>query len=202
VASFTLDDDNPCNPSYAPQGQTIVAQGNALGITIPTISKPCKGGLTPNAIDLMPQSLANIYVHLIFSTKDRFPFLKDDVRDELHAYMATVLANLKCPAVLINSVEDHVHILFNMSRTVALATAVEEVKKTSSKWIKTKSAMLAKFSWQAGYGGFSVSESNVGKVANYIQGQEEHHRVKSFQEEYREFLEKHKIEYYEKYVWD
>ncbi|MBL9179653.1 MAG: IS200/IS605 family transposase [Verrucomicrobiaceae bacterium] len=150
----------------------------------------------------MPQSLANLYIHLIFSTKDRFPHLTKEVRPELHAYMATVLANLNSPAVLINSVADHVHILFNMGRTVTLAQAVEDVKKSSSKWIKTQDESLAAFAWQAGYGGFSVSESNVPKVANYIRNQEEHHRVKTFQEEYREFLAKHKIQYDERYVWD
>ncbi len=132
-------------------------------------------------------------MHLIFSTKDRFPFLKDDLRPELHTYMATVLVNMKCPAVLANSVEDHVHILFNLNRTVSLAEAVEEVKKSSSKWLKTKSPMLGKFTWQAGYGAFSVSESNAGAVANYIAKQKEHHAKKTFQEEYREFLEKHKL---------
>jgi len=150
----------------------------------------------------MPQSLANIYVHLIFSTKERFPFLSPEVRPDLHSYMSTVLANLNSPAVLINSVEDHVHILFNMGRTVTLAQVVEDVKKSSSKWIKTQRLSFSKFAWQAGYGGFSVSESNTPKVANYIQNQEEHHRVKSFQEEYREFLTKHKIQYDERYVWD
>jgi putative transposase len=150
----------------------------------------------------MPQSLSNIYVHLIFSTKDRFPFLKDEVRGELHAYMATVLTNLGCPTILINSVEDHAHILFKLGRTVTLAKAVEEVKKSSSKWIKPKSVTLGKFSWQAGYGAFSVSESNVGAVANYIRNQEEHHRARTFQEEFREFLLKNKIAYDERYVWD
>jgi REP element-mobilizing transposase RayT len=150
----------------------------------------------------MPQSLANIYVHLIFSTKERFPFLSPEVRPDLHSYMSTVLANLNSPAVLINSVEDHVHILFNMGRTVTLAQVVEDVKKSSSKWIKTQGLSFSKFAWQAGYGGFSVSESNTPKVANYIQNQEEHHWVTTFQEEYREFLTKHKIQFDERYVWD
>ena len=150
----------------------------------------------------MPQSLANLYVHLIFSTKERFPFLSKEVLPDLHGYMATVLANLNSPAVLINSVEDHVHVLFNMGRTVTLAQVVEDVKKSSSKWIKTQGTKFGQFAWQAGYGGFSVSESNVPKVANYIRNQEEHHRVKTFQDEYREFLTKHKIQYDERYVWD
>ena len=150
----------------------------------------------------MPQSLANLYVHLIFATKDRSPYLTPEVRPDLHASMATVLANLNSPAVLINSVADHVHLLFNMGRTVTLAQVVEDVKKSSSKWIKTQGPVLADFAWQAGYGAFSVSESNVPKVANYIRNQEEHHRVKTFQEEYREFLQKHQIEFDEQYVWD
>ena len=150
----------------------------------------------------MPQSLANLYVHLIFSTKERVPYLSPKVCPDLHAYLATVLANLHSPAVLINSVADHVHLLFNMGRTVSLAQVVEDVKKSSSKWIKTQDAALSGFSWQAGYGAFSVSESNVPKVANYIRNQEEHHRVKTFQEEYREFLARHKMPFDERYVWD
>jgi putative transposase len=150
----------------------------------------------------MPQSLANIYIHLVFSTKERFPFLSKEVRPDLHAYMATVLANLNSPAVLNNSVDDHVHLLFKLGRTVSVAQVVEDVKKSSSKWIKTQGPKYEKFAWQAGYGGFSVSESNVPKVANYIRNQEEHHLVKTFQDEYRSFLEKHKMPYDERYVWD
>lgn len=150
----------------------------------------------------MPQSLANIYIHLIFSTKDRHPFLTKEINPDLHAYMATVLANLKCPATLINSVEDHVHILFNLTRTATVAQVVEEVKKSSSKWIKTQGPGFERFAWQAGYGAFSVSESNTGKVANYIRNQQEHHRKITFQEEYRNFLAKHNMEYDEHYVWD
>ncbi len=150
----------------------------------------------------MPQSLANLYVHLIFATKDRTPHLPQKLRPDLHAYMATVLANLNSPAVLINSATDHVHLLFNMGRTVTLAQVVEDVKKSSSKWIKTQGPGLARFAWQAGYGAFSVSESNVPKVANYIRNQEQHHRVKTFQEEYREFLKKHQMAFDERYVWD
>ena len=150
----------------------------------------------------MPQSLARNHVHLVFSTKDRHPTLTDPIRVELHSYMAAVMANIDCPVTLINSVTDHVHILCNLHRTVPLAKAVEEVKKSSSKWIKTKSPMLGKFAWQAGYGAFSVSESNLGAVANYIAMQEEHHRKNSFQDEYREFMKKHKVEWDERYVWD
>jgi len=150
----------------------------------------------------MPQSLANLYIHLIFSTKHREALISDEVRPQLHAYMATVLANLKSPAVLINSVNDHVHLLFQLHRTVTLAKAVEEVKKSSSKWIKTQRGGDQSFAWQSGYGAFSVSESNTGQVAHYIKNQQEHHKKITFQEEYRQFLDKHNIEYNEQYVWD
>src|SRR6185295_10187539 len=147
----------------------------------------------------MPQSLARLHVHLIFSTKNREPFLRDTVRDSLHRYMATVMQNFECPPVLINSVADHVHILFELGRTVAVSDAVEEVKKTSSKWIKTQGNEFAGFAWQAGYGAFAVSESNVDAVREYIAGQQEHHLGKSFQEEYRAFLERHRVTFDEKY---
>jgi REP element-mobilizing transposase RayT len=150
----------------------------------------------------MPQSLARLHVHLIFSTKNRERVLHDAIRDALHAYMATVLQNLDCPPVLINSVEDHVHVLFELGRTVAISRAVEEVKKASSKWIKTQGTEFAGFAWQAGYGAFAVSESNVAAVREYIANQGEHHRRKSFQEEYRAFLERHRVVFDERYVWD
>ena len=150
----------------------------------------------------MPQSLACLHVHLVFSTKHRAPLLREEVRDSLHRYMAVVLQNLDCPPALINSVEDHVHILFELSRTVAISTAVEEVKKSSSKWIKTQGAGFADFAWQAGYGAFAVSESNVTAVRDYIADQRAHHRKKSFQKEYRAFLQRHRIAFDERYVWD
>ncbi|HQI33311.1 MAG: IS200/IS605 family transposase [Verrucomicrobia bacterium] len=150
----------------------------------------------------MPQSLARLHIHLVFSTKNRKRFLTDAVRGSLHAYMATVLQNLGCAPVLINSVEDHVHILFELARTVSVSQAVEDVKKSSSRWIKTQGQEFAEFAWQAGYGAFAVSESNIETVRHYIAGQREHHRVKSFQEEYRQFLERHRITFDERYVWD
>ena len=150
----------------------------------------------------MPQSLARLHIHLVFSTKNRENLITDGVRESLHAYMATVLQNLGCTPVLINSVEDHTHLLFDLSRTVAVSQAVEDVKKSSSKWIKTQGGEFAAFSWQAGYGAFAVSESNVPAVRDYIANQREHHRKKSFQEEYRQFLERHGIAFDERYVWD
>ena len=133
----------------------------------------------------MPQSLARLHIHLVFSTKNRERIITDDVRSPLHAYMATVLQNLGCAPVLINSVEDHAHLLFDLARTISISQAVEDVKKSSSKWIKTQGPEFAGFAWQAGYGAFAVSESNVETVRAYIANQREHHRTKTFQEECR-----------------
>ncbi|QQL45007.1 IS200/IS605 family transposase [Sulfuriroseicoccus oceanibius] len=149
----------------------------------------------------MGHSLANIYIHLIFSTKDRRPWLDDTFRPNLHAYMASVLNLKDCHLILINSIEDHVHILFRLSRTTSLADAVEDVKKSSSQWIKRQSPEHSKFAWQPGYGAFSVSESNMLAVKAYIQNQREHHRTKSFEEEFCAFLKKNHIDYDPKYLW-
>ena len=110
----------------------------------------------------MAQSLAKIYVHLVFSTKMREPLISDSVATDLHAYMAGILNNLHCVTVQIGGVTDHVHILFQLARTTSLSEAVEEVKKGSSKWMKTKG--VSTFSWQSGYGAFSVSESAIKNV--------------------------------------
>lgn len=150
----------------------------------------------------MPQSLARLHIHLVFSTKNRERFITDDVRSPLHAYMARVLQNLGCTPVLINSMDDHVHLLFDLARTVAISKAIEDVKKSSSKWIKTQRADLSTFAWQSGYGAFAVSESNVESVRQYIANQHEHHRKKTFQDEYLLFLERHNIAYDERFVWD
>jgi REP element-mobilizing transposase RayT len=116
--------------------------------------------------------------------------------------MATVLKNFNCPAILINSVEDHTHLLIELARTVSVSAVVEEVKTTSSRWIKTQGPEFVKFAWQSGYGAFSVSESGVDAVRDYIANQREHHRRRSFQEEYRAFMTKHGIVFDEKYGWD
>ena len=150
----------------------------------------------------MPQSLAHLHVHLVFSTKNRERIITDVVRVPLHGYMATVLKNLGCAPVLINSVEDHAHLLFDLSRTVAISRAVEDVKKASSKLIKTQGPEFLDFAWQAGYGAFAVSESNVDAVREYIANQREHHSRKTFQQEYIQFLERHQIAFDERYLWD
>jgi REP element-mobilizing transposase RayT len=150
----------------------------------------------------VPQSLAQLLVHLIFSTKSREPLLSDDIRPELHPYMATILKHMDSSAILINSVEDHVHILFHLSKNHALCDVIENVKKDSSKWIKTKGRTFRNFHWQSGYGALSVSQSNLAQVVKYIEGQKEHHRRRTFQEEFRAFLKRYQVQYDERYVWD
>ncbi|RJP23665.1 MAG: IS200/IS605 family transposase [Candidatus Omnitrophota bacterium] len=150
----------------------------------------------------MPQSLSCVIIHIIFSTKDRYPFINDAIETDLYSYLAAILQQVKCPAILINGMPDHVHILCNLSRTISIAKLLEEVKKSSSKWIKTKGGIHQKFHWQAGYGVFSVSQTKVQSVKTYIQNQKDHHRTKTFQDEFREFLSANGVDYDEKYVWD
>jgi len=148
----------------------------------------------------MPQSLCQLYVHLVFSTKRREPMLLSPVRERLHAYLAAVLKNQDCPALKVGGTNDHVHALFRLSKNLSLAKIVEEVKTSSSKWVKTQGHALANFYWQSGYGGFSVSAADVEEVVEYIAQQESHHRAVSFQDEFRKLLEAHGIAYNEQYV--
>ncbi len=150
----------------------------------------------------MPQSLAKNLIHLVFSTKERRPLLEDTVRQELHNYAGGILKDLDSPAIIMNSVPDHVHILFNLHRTKALADVVMETKRGTSKWIKTKGNQFTLFQWQNGYGAFSISQSAVDDVLAYIRNQAEHHRKVSFQDEFRTFLKRYEIEFDERYVWD
>ncbi len=151
----------------------------------------------------MAQSLAEILVQIVFSTKNRFPFLTEkEIREEMHAYLGGICRNLGCPALIVGGVADHSHILCRLNRTLSVADFVGEVKRESSKWVKTKGNILTKFGWQNGYGAFSVEQSEVERVKAYIRDQERHHRTKTFQEEYRTFLKVYGIEFDERYVWD
>jgi putative transposase len=150
----------------------------------------------------MPQSLSSILIHLVFSTKNRESYITTEIEPELHAYIATVFRECHSPALIINGTANHLHTLFTLSRTITVAELVEELKKRSSKWAKTKGGVHRTFQWQAGYGAFSVSQSNVAAVKKYIAEQKEHHRRKTFEEEYRSFLEKYGVAYDERYVWD
>jgi REP element-mobilizing transposase RayT len=148
----------------------------------------------------MPQSLSQIYVHLIFSTKHRQPLLFSPVREHMHAYLAAVLNNQDSPALEVAGTSDHVHALFRLSKSISLAKTVEEVKTSSSKWVKTQGHGLGSFHRQSGYGGFSEGPAKVEGVAEYTTQQEAHHQVATFQEEHRKLLESHGTEYDERCV--
>ena len=151
-------------------------------------------------IDEMPQSLANIVVHLVFSTKNRTEWLTPVVRDELFPYIVGILKNLGCTPVQVGGHTDHVHLLFAMTRTRAVAQIVEEVKTGTSKWLKTKG--VPAFAWQNGYAVFSVSMSSVDAAAAYVRGQDEHHKKVSFMDEFRALMAEAQIAVDERYVWD
>ena len=151
----------------------------------------------------MPQSLTQIYIHLIFSTKHRKPFLGDlDFRTRTHAYLAGICKNLGCPAVTIGGTEDHVHILCRFGKTTSIADLVRDLKRDSSKWTKDQQPRLADFHWQQGYGAFSISPSHADALKAYIANQPEHHRRVTFQEEFRRICRKYGVEIDERYVWD
>ena len=151
----------------------------------------------------MSQSLSKIWTHLVFSTKDRYPFLTDlDLRHAMHAELATQLKKNSCPTLIVGGVADHVHALFVLSKNHSIAEVVWAIKRNSSRWIKRQAAQLRKFHWQAGYAAFSVSQSEVQRVQEYILNQENHHKRRTFQDEVREFLRKYEIDYDERYVWD
>ena len=156
-----------------------------------------------NIIAPVPQSLAKILVHTVFSTKDRRPFFRDKpFRDELHRYLGGILANLDCQPVIVGGVEDHVHLVCALSRTCNAAEMVKELKRGSSLWLKTKGPGLTDFAWQNGYGIFSIGYSQLESVRDYIAGQEAHHRKVSFQDEFRKLLRLYEIEFDERYAWD
>ena len=150
----------------------------------------------------MPQSLSYLLTHIVFSTKDRAPVLDVTVRPALHAYLATVARNVDCECFRVGGVSDHVHLAVRLSRTQTTAKLIEELKTSSSKWLKPQSPALATFAWQRGYGVFSVGPSDLNALLHYIDTQEEHHRTRTFQDEYRAFLKKYGIEYDERYLWD
>ena len=150
----------------------------------------------------MPQSLSLVIIHVIFSTKERRPCLDPDTRPKLHAYLAAVARNAECEAYRVGGVADHVHLALRLARTLALADLVETLKTSSSKWLKTQSPGLAVFSWQRGYGCFSVGPTGLDALCEYIDGQEKHHEARTFQDEFRMFLKKYGVEHDEAYVWD
>ena len=151
----------------------------------------------------MSQSLSSVYLHIVFSTKDRFPFLSEDsARAEVHSFLGGIAKKWNCPPVLVGGVSDHIHILLQLGRSVSQADLIKELKRGSNLWIQERFPQMKKFAWQAGYGAFSVSASNLETVRSYIEKQAEHHARVSFRDEFRAFLEKHGVAFDERYVWD
>ena len=150
----------------------------------------------------MAQSLVKNYLHIIFSTKLRTEFIDKKIENELFSYIATICKDYDSPAIQIGGTDDHIHILLNLSRKFAIMKVIQEIKAHSSKWIKTKGEKYKAFYWQDGYGGFSVSRRNLFAMKNYIINQRMHHETVTFKSEFLDILEKHEMEYDEKYLWD
>jgi REP element-mobilizing transposase RayT len=150
----------------------------------------------------MAQSLSKVYIHITFSTKDRHHLIDEKIRESLFQYLGGVCKGLECNPVKIGGYTDHVHILCLLSRKIAQMNLLEELKKQSSKWIKTQGNAYSNFYWQDGYGVFSVNPTQIDMVVDYIKNQEEHHKTLSFQDELRVFLKKYNVEYDERYIWN
>lgn len=150
----------------------------------------------------MPQSLSLVIVHLIFSTKEREPWINPDIRPRLHAYLAEVARGHGCLAYRVGGVADHVHLALTLPRTMTQSDLVKELKTTSNHWLEKQDARFSAFAWQRGYGIFSIGKSQLPALIDYIDNQEDHHRTRSFQEEFRSMLSKYGVEYDEAYVWD
>jgi len=150
----------------------------------------------------MAQSLSKVYVHITFSTKKRYPFIDEFVRENLWEYLGGICRGLECNPIQVGGYNDHVHICCLLSKKITQIKLLEEIKKESSKWIKTKGKQYNKFYWQDGYSIFSVNPSELETVVEYIKNQEARHRKRTFQEELLAFLRKYDVEYNEHYLWD
>ena len=150
----------------------------------------------------MPQSIAYNYLHITFSTKYRVPMIDEAIEEELFKYIGGICKNLECNPIKVGGYRDHIHILCVLSRKIALMKLLEEKKSHSSKWIKTKGDKYKNFYWQRGYGSFSVNPAEIDVVVRYIENQAEHHKKRTFQDEYIAFLKKYNAEYDERYLWD
>jgi putative transposase len=150
----------------------------------------------------MANTYSQIYIHVTFSVKNWKPLLSKKWRVEVFKYICGTATNKKHIVMQVNGVEDHIHILFCIKPTVDLSTVVRDIKANSSRFINERNWIKEKFEWQEGFGAFSVGHTQVKMVVNYIQNQEEHHRKKSFKEEYVELLKENEVEYKEEYVFD
>jgi putative transposase len=150
----------------------------------------------------MPQSLDNVLIQIVFSVKNREPLLGKRVRPELFAYVDRVVHRVGCVCLKVGGIEDHVHLAVRLGRTVEIAKLVERVKTSTSQWLKSTGADRAHFAWQRGYGVFSIGHRDLPALLSYVDGQEEHHKALSFEDEYRLLLKAHGIEGDERHMWD
>jgi putative transposase len=150
----------------------------------------------------MPQSFSKVAIQIVFSTKNRENFIDETIENELFAYLGGMCKVFECVPITVGGYQNHVHILCYISRKIAIMKLDEEVKRSSSKWMKEKGEQYKNFYWQLGYGAFSVDASNMEKVIEYIKNQKEHHSKKDFKTEYLQLLKKYNIEYDEKYIWE
>jgi REP element-mobilizing transposase RayT len=149
----------------------------------------------------MPQSFSSLHCHIIFSTKNRKAQINAELQPRLFEYIGGILRENSSPLIAAGGTQDHVHLLVSLHRTLSIADTVRLIKTNSSGWVHDE-LRIPEFQWQNGYGAFAVSYSNVDKVKTYIANQEQHHRAVSFQDEFREFLSRHGLEWNERYVWD
>jgi len=149
----------------------------------------------------MAQTHVCIYLHVVFSTKNRFPFISPAVEEELFAYIGGIVNNHGSRLIAAGGTGNHVHLLISMSKNVLIPEFVAELKRDSSKWIKTKGIKFSKFAWQDGYSVFSVGHTQVADVVRYIAGQKEHHQKTLFEDEMRSFYRRYQIDYDERFVW-
>lgn len=150
----------------------------------------------------MAQSLSQVYVHIVFSTKNRQAIIDEAIQAGLFEYIGGICKGLECIPLRVGGHNDHIHVLCILSKKITQIKLLEEIKKQSSKWIKTKGESYRNFYWQSGYGIFSVNPSETDVVVNYIKNQAEHHAKRTFQDEFRAFLRKYNVDYDERYVWD
>ena len=150
----------------------------------------------------MPQSFGALYFHFIFSTKHRLPMITPELQPRLYQYIGGILVPRKCSLLAAGGIADHIHLLASLSRETCVSDTIRDIKSLSSGWVHETFAHSQEFAWQAGYAAYSVSYSNIESVRTYIGSQAEHHRRKTFQEEYLEFLKCHDMEYDERYIWD
>jgi putative transposase len=149
----------------------------------------------------MANTYTSLHYHIVFSTKNRELWIKPDIEQRIWAYLGGIAKQNKMKPLQIGGMDDHVHVLLGAPAVLAPAKIAQLIKGGSSVWVHETFPQMKGFGWQDGYGVFAVSKSNVPSVSEYIQGQREHHRVKGFQEEYRELLKRHEIEFDERYVW-